>query len=412
MKASRACADNSALRGVVSSTPTRMPLVNRSLTIALLAAASFAPLATMKSQTATRSDSVIVFLSDAVRGPLLGANIQYRTSAALPPGSYDGATGTDELGRGAFPRPQSTSTMIRVRAIGYEPQVHVIRFDTVSGPLRIEMVLASYHLGYSVRSPLVPVGRIRLFPGEPRPDSGRTTRPIVLSLRSERQFGCLGAFIDLTVGRKIDRLKLTLHGIAEPPAVCATALGAAEANPVIEIEPGRYSLIVVAQPEGLTDSLWLEVTDSSYKLVAGRLSFITADERLRWRYPPNVFALTCMGDEARTRPVCDDFRRWLAARPGVTVHAFAPDGVNPFRPDRVDPDRRVWTFRAADARVLAAVLDCLGEVNDRIKEAVGVGLGIESWKGDRHSIFSTRTFDQPHIEIPQRVTGGARCDGG
>jgi hypothetical protein len=382
----------------------------RRLTIVWLATAAFAPIAGVDGQTLamTRTDSVIVMVRAARGDALYGANIQYRTSGSLANGRYDGSTGTDEQGRGAFPRPTTDTTTIRVRAIGFVPQVLTIRLDTVQSPLRIVLQLDTMTFGPPPPQS-GPVGKVRLVVRDPRPEPRRTTRPLILSLETEKQYGCLGYGIWDRFERRDRALRVVLLGIQGAPPVCATAMGPAISSLPMDLEAGRYLLVVEAQSERRADSLWLDVSDSSVKLTAQRLSFITSDERLWWRYPQRVVALTCEGDEVRTRPVCDDFRRWVATRTGITVHAFGLGGVNPFWPDTLKPDRRFYTFRVDDERVLAEIFDCLAEVNLAIKDAVGVGLGIETWKGDRHSIFSSRSFHEKHIEIPQRVTAGPIC---
>ena len=386
--------------------------MHRSLALALIAATPFVPQAAAEGQerSAVRGDSVIVIVRQAKGAALVAANIQYRTSDTLATGRFDARTSTDEQGRAAFPRPKSDTTTIRVRAIGFAPQTHSIRLDTARGPLRIELQLDTVWIrAFSPDPPSGPVGRIRLAVREPRREQGRNARALVFSMYTERQFGCLGYGIAHSFERRGNTLRIVLLGISGPGGVCPTAVGPAEANLAVNLDAGRYSVVVEAQPDGKIDRLRLEVTDSSFKLVGQQLSFITPDERLWWRYPERVMALTCEGEEIRVRPVCDDFRRWLATRAGISVHRFGPAGVNPFWPDTLSRDRRFWTFRVSDDRALTAVWDCLSEVNLQIQEAVGVGLGIETWKGDRYSIFSRRSFHERHIEIPQRVTAGPSC---
>jgi len=54
---------------------------------------------------------------------------------------------------------------------------------------------------------------------------------------------------------------------------------------------------------------------------------------------------------------------------------------------------------------------CFADVGVRISRAVGVHLAITTWKGDAITARSTRSYDEPHIAMPTRVTDGAGCPG-
>ena len=46
----------------------------------------------------------------------------------------------------------------------------------------------------------------------------------------------------------------------------------------------------------------------------------------------------------------------------------------------------------------------------QIRDAVGVNLGIETWAGDtRIGASSVRSYNEPHIAMPARVTDGPEC---
>ena len=70
---------------------------------------------------------------------------------------------------------------------------------------------------------------------------------MILSLETEKQYGCLGYGIWDRFERRDRALRVVLLGIQGAPPVCATAMGPAISSHPMDLEAGRYLLVVEAQ---------------------------------------------------------------------------------------------------------------------------------------------------------------------
>lgn len=109
---------------------------------------------------------------------------------------------------------------------------------------------------------------------------------LVLSLRTAREFRCLGYAIEADLLREAGAdgerlLQLQLLGISPPGAICPAALGPAEGSQALPTERGRYTLRITYA--GQTDVYTLAITDSTAQLVPQQASFTTADTSVTLR---------------------------------------------------------------------------------------------------------------------------------
>lgn len=244
------------------------------------------------------------------------------------------------------------------------------------------------------------VGRVRMEVAEA---VWRSPPALGITMSTVREFGCLGYAIEHDFRRDGSTLTLELTGVHNPSEVCPAAIGPARLNRNLRVEPGRYTLVV--RSGTLEDRFALEVTPAFTRLAAERAPrFVQADERVRWRFPPGSFALSCTNVQV-AKPVCDDLEGWLARQPGIRRLSFG-EGANPYRPERAPrPDEQAsfWRYEGA---ALGRVRRCLSVVEGEIREAVGVSLRVDTWDGQRITAWSTRSYHEPHIPMPARVTAG------
>jgi hypothetical protein len=279
---------------------------------------------------------------------------------------------------------------------------------------RIAMAIAAGCLGPSSLTAQVArgdsIGKIRLVVEEGAPDNPYKEHALSLHMATIDQYPCLGFGIGHSFTRRQDTLEFVLSRIVAPIGdLCNTAIGPAELRRELPVSAGHYTLLIGTRTT--RDRIELDVTDSSFVLMAKQPSFIALDERVWWRRPTKSMAFYCQNVNVALA-VCDDIKRWLAARADVQRVRFAGAGVNPYWPDSSKtPDLTVATFRYVDDSVVRAIRRCFAEVDIKIKQAVGVSLIIQTWKGERITAWSKRSYDEPHTAIPKRVTDGPACVG-
>lgn len=233
-----------------------------------------------------------------------------------------------------------------------------------------------------------------------------------LGIATVRTFGGLCFRIQNSLARRGDTVWVHLLGIASPRTARAAALCPAMIGPATMVRPlplraGRYPLFIDFRNK--KDTLTLTITDSSTILTGVRTTFVHPDERLRWRFPWHSFAFFCENTEVASL-VCADVERWLTRQPGITELRLSPLGINPYWPDTTNhPGQRMVVFGYTNNAVLGRIRGCFAEIQNEIREAVGVFLTIRTWTGDRITAGSARSLHQPHIQMPQTVTSGNVC---
>lgn len=233
---------------------------------------------------------------------------------------------------------------------------------------------------------------------------------MVLGIETVQQYGCLGFRIRYSFVRRVDTLRVVLGAIERPKDLCALMLGPATMGQVLALPSGHYVLLI--QGGKVSDQLELVITDSSSNLVSKRTTFVAADERFWWRYPRNSLALFCENSLGVAKSLCADVHGWLTTQPGIVQLYFPPKGVNPYRPDSsLSGDQMLSVFRYRDPGALAVVRHCFSEIEVEIRETVGVALTIRTWTGDQITAWSRKSYHEPHIPVPARVTPGPACAG-
>lgn len=261
-------------------------------------------------------------------------------------------------------------------------------------------------LGRSALDSVSAIGPLRLTLTENRlqfgkPDPGADPR-IVLAVSTANQFGCL-AHIDHELWLVRDTLYLDLHGATTPSDFCMDMMGPPNLSRELPLRNGRFPLLVSYR--GNSDRLMLDISDTATMVTGLDSGVVEADERPRWRNPRNSFYLACSD---RGGGFCDDVRRWLVRQPGISQASFPAGGINPYRPEDYATEGRIF-YRYDKQPSFELLRQCFASIEDQIREAVGVSVGLETWRGEYINAYSRRANHERHIEPPGRVTETPAC---
>lgn len=247
---------------------------------------------------------------------------------------------------------------------------------------------------------LTPIDTVTLVVGEDQL-SGMKQPAIVLSMTTIQTYGCIGYRIHHTFHQVNDTLQFHLLGVGGPKGICQQSFGPAGLGRRLTLSEGLYQLLV--EYRGTTQEFRLSVTDSSTQLITERSTFIKADERRRWRYPKNSFALIC------SATLCDEVERWLLTQRGITRLEFPAGGVNPFtgNPAGLEVGRRFFRYETRD--FLDPVRICFAYIEGRISALAGKGVEVRTWTGERATAWSNGSYRRDSLPTPTDVTTGRPC---
>jgi hypothetical protein len=157
--------------------------------------------------------------------------------------------------------------------------------------------------------------------------SGGPSEPkILLTMRTERIYGCCNFSIlaDVETGPRI--ITVTLQGIYEPE-ICLTALGPATYQTILPLSLGTYQLVMING--GACDKHTVEVTASSIRLTPGTSTVSSVLTPLSWRIPVRSFAYVC-GTTVETAWIYNDFRDSLLKISSLREFSFPDSGQIPY----------------------------------------------------------------------------------
>jgi hypothetical protein len=166
------------------------------------------------------------------------------------------------------------------------------------------------------------------------------------------------------------------------------------------VMPGRYHIAMDYKAD--TNRFVVDVTDSSLALSTIRSTFVTADERIRWRVPSGSFIFWCARPERELGSACVDLQAWAASQAGVQRIAFDPSGVSPLRDGAV-------AYRYADDQALGRIRACVRTINPAILERSYLALQIRTrvgpWMVDHVLDPSTapRVTSDPSCGLPRSI---------
>ncbi len=103
----------------------------------------------------------------------------------------------------------------------------------------------------------------------------------------------------------------------------------------------------------------------------------------------------------RARALCADAQAWVARQPGIFRLSFSPGAINPYNPRPAGPpDDGIGFFRYDRVPSYEALRPCFDGIDTAIRDAVGVSVTVEDWRGVTITAYSRRSFHERHIEVP------------
>jgi hypothetical protein len=230
---------------------------------------------------------------------------------------------------------------------------------------------------------------------EPRP---------LLTLKTRREFRCLGYYIDHDLSQGRDTITLNLHGVSPPTGPCPAMVGPAQLGR--KLDTSNTKVILLVRYRDKTDRLVLNISDTGTVVLGLDSSLVEADERPRWRYPRKSFAFHCSNIHV-ARAICDDVEHWLAQEPGISPISLPTGWINPYDPDPASfPDRSTSLFRYDSEKAFERLRLCLGAIGNQLRGTKGVDLMLEDSRGAYISAGSR--WGNP-AELPTRVTRTPAC---
>jgi hypothetical protein len=164
--------------------------------------------------------------------------------------------------------------------------------------------------------------------------------------------------------------------------------------------PGRYQ--VAMDYEGDTNRFVIDVSDSSLALSTIRSTFVTADERIRWRVPSGSVVLTCSRLAAGRDSICKELQSWATRQVGLQRVVFdTASGVSPLR-------YNAGAYRYDD-RALANLRRCVSTIHPVMRQDWAIALEVRPrtgpWMVDR--VFNPsdvpRVATDPSCGLPPSI---------
>lgn len=229
---------------------------------------------------------------------------------------------------------------------------------------------------------------------------------LAMSFVTVGDYPCSNYTIDARRRRKADTIAITIVGLALNGGLCAKEVGPAHGNVPLALGPGSYRVAISRGPA--TDWMDLRVTKTQLILrPVGAPTFTQPDTTVFTRPAARSFLVSC---EKRNAPeLCADFGDWLARRRGIIRQPLAAGDRIGFPPYRGDWNNGYQLFEYADDRTLEPVKRCMLHLADTIEQAVGVSVIIQTADGQVFRAWSRRSFHEPHIPVPRKISGSGWC---
>jgi len=153
-----------------------------------------------------------------------------------------------------------------------------------------------------------------------------STPQIILSLKTEKIYGCMNYQIANTSTIKNGTVDVRISGVIIPE-ICLTALGPATAETRLDLPNGNYKLIL--HSGNFSNSYNLSIADRSISIDQSTYSETQPLYRLYWRYPPNSFVYMC-GTLLQDSTISTDFLDTLKSKIDLQEFVFPDSGKVPY----------------------------------------------------------------------------------
>jgi len=201
---------------------------------------------------------------------------------------------------------------------------------------------------------------------------------IVFTMRTKKNFGCLGYRIRHEIERTKTKIVLRFLGIESPGEVCLAALGPASARFQLPLDVGSHTLVLLNGE--IRDEYTIDVTNKRIEVTSVESEGTEPIATLHWRYPRDSFAYYC-GTTLDTKSLCTDFQDQLedlslsrieVPEEGVWPYSLRSKGHHFDAPAQFYRYSNKATWEEVKARLRTFT-------RERIRDREGIGLEVENW---------------------------------
>ncbi len=202
-----------------------------------------------------------------------------------------------------------------------------------------------------------------------------------LSIRTERQYGCMNYPLLTTVHRSGSTTTLDIEGV-RMGGECLTMVGPALFRTALPLPAGRSTLVLRAA--GTEDTYAVSVSDSTIEVSPAAGTVSRTEVPRSWRVPRNTFAARCDLSVARIgNPVarCAAFHDSLAVLAGIDRFVFGSAATPPSPPfDTGSAAVHTAVYRYAADAVLG---DADALLRRMVRNDSGFYLSVRTWRNER-----------------------------
>lgn len=199
---------------------------------------------------------------------------------------------------------------------------------------------------------------------------------IELQMKTEDIYSCMNYRIVSDISQTSTGKHVIIEGV-EDPEVCLTALGPAQNEFLLNVEPGQYQLTFSYKEE--LNIYQLTVNDSSIKISGEKDSFVSSKTETFWRYPENSFAFLCESTQD-TRWMCEDFEQLLKDDLDINSFNFPDGGTIPY-PIKGEQYDIANYYNYPEEAVFQEAGEMLEAYSDSVvNQQDGAYLSVISWK--------------------------------
>lgn len=199
---------------------------------------------------------------------------------------------------------------------------------------------------------------------------------IQLSMDTKDIYNCMNYRIDSKLTSTSSGQLVDINGV-QNQGVCLTALGPAQNDFALDLQPSDYTLTFKYQRTSYNYTL--TVTESSLQITGDSNSFVQPKIETFWRYPENSFAYLCKSTQD-TRWMCTDFEQILNDSLDISSFEFPGEGTIPYPTEENVYDIANY-YNYPEEQVFQKAGNMLEAYSDSVvSQQEGAYLSVINWK--------------------------------
>ena len=199
---------------------------------------------------------------------------------------------------------------------------------------------------------------------------------IQLSMDTKDIYRCMNFRIDSRLTSTPSGQLIDINGVRDQ-YVCLAALGPAQNEFTLDLQPGDYELTFNYRSKSYDYTL--SVTETSLQITGDSDSFIEPKFKTFWRYPENSFTYLCSSTQD-TRWMCEEFEQTLNDSLDLSSFTFPDHGTKPY-PSVGDQYDIATYYDYSEESVFQKAGEMLEAYSDNVvNQHEGAYLSVISWK--------------------------------